>query len=201
MTSPASIVTPHMCVCGDPQCKIPFGECHCGCGGKTKPSVHNRRGRTVGKPQKLIKGHWPNKPLDSLYVAEDRGYTSPCWIWQRSVHGPGMKTGKGYGVIQRVGIRKPAHQAFWEDRNGPVPEGKEIDHLCRVTVCVNPDHLEAVTHAENTRRRTTSKITMEQARQMRVLWAKGWMQKAIAAHFSISTDVVWGVVSNRRWVE
>ncbi|MEW1705993.1 HNH endonuclease signature motif containing protein [Microbacterium sp. NPDC089190] len=46
-----------------------------------------------------------------------------------------------------------AHRKAWEQANGrPVPAGLTIDHLCFQTACVNPDHLEPVTQAENNRR-------------------------------------------------
>lgn len=46
----------------------------------------------------------------------------------------------------------PAYHYSYEQENGPIPAGLEIDHLCRVPTCVRPSHLEAVTHAENMRR-------------------------------------------------
>lgn len=44
------------------------------------------------------------------------------------------------------------HRYSYERAEGPVPAGLELDHLCRVRSCVNPEHLEPVTHRENMRR-------------------------------------------------
>jgi hypothetical protein len=69
-----------------------------------------------------------------------------CWEWQ----GCCVKT--GYGQI-RVGKKLAAvHRLAYEDAVGPIPEGLEIDHLCHNRRCVNPKHLEAVTHRVNIQR-------------------------------------------------
>jgi len=65
-----------------------------------------------------------------------------CWLWL------GPFSPQGYG---RLGHHY-AHRVAYELYVGPIPEGLTIDHLCRVTMCVNPAHLEAVTLAENIRR-------------------------------------------------
>lgn len=77
---------------------------------------------------------------------EDRGYTSPCHIWE------GYVKETGYGQIRVHGRTRPAHVVAWTNANGPVPEGHDLDHLCRVRNCIRPDHLEPVTRGENLRR-------------------------------------------------
>jgi len=54
----------------------------------------------------------------------------------------------------RIGGRRwqQAHRVFYQLFRGPIPAGLHLDHLCRVASCANPDHLEAVTPAENHRR-------------------------------------------------
>jgi hypothetical protein len=71
---------------------------------------------------------------------------SDHWIWT------GQINNKGYGLAWWNGKKRPAHVAVWEALIGPIPEGLELDHTCDRTECVNPAHLEVVTHAENMRR-------------------------------------------------
>ncbi len=70
-----------------------------------------------------------------------------CWEWTGARWGGygSIWTGAGQSVTR-------AHRASYEMLVGPIPEGMVLDHLCRNTGCVRPDHLEAVTDAENTRR-------------------------------------------------
>lgn len=77
---------------------------------------------------------------------------SGCWTWLREIDT------KGYGMYRFQGNEpyvKRAHRWVYEQHRGPIPTGLELDHLCRVKACVNPDHLEPVTHAENVRRAMT----------------------------------------------
>ncbi len=52
-----------------------------------------------------------------------------------------------------IGRSDYAHRVVWRRVYGPIPAGLTVDHVCRVTLCQRPDHLELVTKAENTRRR------------------------------------------------
>ena len=81
---------------------------------------------------------------------EDRGYLTLCWMWT----GARMKNsnGKHYGFGKRRGRWYLAHRLAYESGVGSIAEGLTIDHLCRVPLCCNPEHLEAVTIQENLRR-------------------------------------------------
>ena len=78
--------------------------------------------------------------LETKYEPEPM---SGCWIWTAGV------AGHGYGYVWHEGRMRRAHAVVYEHLVGPVPEGKELDHRCRVRRCVNPDHLRPVTHREN----------------------------------------------------
>jgi hypothetical protein len=69
--------------------------------------------------------------------------TDTCLLWT------GCKTSNGYGRFKVDGKTVVAHKWLWEQENGPVPDGLQLDHLCKVKHCVNLDHLEPVTPREN----------------------------------------------------
>jgi hypothetical protein len=72
--------------------------------------------------------------------------TGDCWEWT------GSRNGDGYGTYSVGGKTHRAHRYAYEIVVGPIPEGKQLDHLCRNPPCVNPAHLEPVTSRENTLR-------------------------------------------------
>jgi hypothetical protein len=125
----------------------PYGYCQCGCGqpAPLAPTTNKSRGYTRGQPMRWRHGHAGRKP--TAWLEEDRGHSTPCWIWQLSLH---ART--GYGAKKTNGVSTLAHRAVYEHHVGPIPDGLELDHLCRVRACVNPAHLEPVTHKENVRR-------------------------------------------------
>jgi hypothetical protein len=72
--------------------------------------------------------------------------TDTCWLWTRGINS------KGYGLFHFRARDVLAHRFAYEALVGPVPDGLELDHLCRVRHCVNPQHLEPVTRRVNSQR-------------------------------------------------
>lgn len=84
----------------------------------------------------------------SKHTPVDRGYPSLCWIWNAA------KDKDGYGQFALHRQVNAAHRVAWLLRHGwlpPYPES-ELDHLCRNRDCVNPEHLQVVSHRENSLR-------------------------------------------------
>ena len=69
--------------------------------------------------------------------------TDGCWLWT------GSQTGNGYGQFKVDGRIVLAHRLAYSLLVSAIPEGLQIDHLCRTRNCVNANHLEVVTHREN----------------------------------------------------
>lgn len=82
-----------------------------------------------------------------------------CWLWLGGMYP------SGYGNLRdRPNKDRVAHRWSYRHFVGAIPEGMQIDHLCRVRLCVNPRHLEVVTNRENCRRGIAGALTT--ARQL-----------------------------------
>jgi len=93
----------------------------------------------------------PQTPAIDRIMSKVRIEKSGCWIFTGRLHK------QGYGEIDVPGptgkyMPKLAHVVMWEAKRGTIAPGLELDHLCRMESCCNPDHLEPVTHRENVRR-------------------------------------------------
>lgn len=120
---------------------------------------------------------------------------SGCWLWLGH-----LNKVTGYGGVRIEGRRcVSAHRAYYLKHRGPVPDGKELDHTCRVRSCVNPWHLEAVTRAVNDRRRPATRLTTNAVAEIRALVAEGTEQKAVAARFGVHKSHISKIVSRRKW--
>lgn len=94
-------------------------------------------------PMEPETGHSSSAPgLDHLLSRTVRTETG-CWIWT------GARQSRGYGSTWRDGRTQLAHRVSWELHRSDIEPGLTIDHLCGNKLCVNPDHLEPVTAAEN----------------------------------------------------
>ncbi|MFV0512513.1 MAG: HNH endonuclease signature motif containing protein [Jhaorihella sp.] len=80
--------------------------------------------------------------------------TNGCWEWQGPFSGNGR--GGGYPRMSLDGQTVAVHRVVYTHVHGYIPGKKQIDHVCRNRACVNPDHLEMVTHRTNQKRRAAA---------------------------------------------
>lgn len=95
-------------------------------------ALRGARGRLLPVP--VEERFWPKV---------DRRGPDECWPWLATLDR------YGYGTFHDGRRLTGAHRMAYELLRGPIPDGLELDHLCRTRGCVNPAHLEAVTHREN----------------------------------------------------
>lgn len=144
-------------------------------------------------------------PVD--YVVEDRGYKTPCWIWQLGI------TKWGYAKLKMNGKTVHAHRYYYEQYRGPIPpwtsgnQRIEPDHLCRVRACVNPWHIELVTQLENARRgnvvavarNLNNKLQVERLQEIADRYTAGETQQQLAQAFGIGQTQISRILRGQRW--
>lgn len=89
--------------------------------------------------------------IEAKILARVKIQPSGCWEWQGSTSGDGR--GGGYARMSLDGQTVAVHRVMYTNRHGYVPGKKQIDHKCENRLCVNPEHLEMVTHRENQKRK------------------------------------------------
>lgn len=141
--------------------------CKCSCGNSKEIAGKSlRRGITVScgcatvernKSRRGSKNHRyqpiEQRLLDKITPEPNSG----CWLWTGFVHP------SGYGVIRTGNKNTYAHRCSYELFVGAVPEGLQLDHICRVRCCVNPAHLEPVTPQENVLRGLNGRLRYQKA--------------------------------------
>lgn len=185
LDTPGPVIERACDMCGQP---VDVPVCQCGCGrpvGIAKVT-NPRRGYVKGKPFKYLRGHAPGA-YGPEYIITAAG----CWEWQRAI-----SRKDGYGRLQRHGRRLLAHRDYYERHIGRIPDGFQLDHLCRNRACVNPAHLEPVTNAENARRAARTKLSPEDAATIRTSKEDS---RVVAARYGIARSTVYSIRNGWSW--
>lgn len=176
--------------------------CLCGCGEPTLLSQHNylKRGIKKGDHSKYINGHNPRGPHPlGDWKEKDTGFETLCWIFKDS------ENLKQYGNITRPDLtgrtQIGAHRFFYEHYKGTIPKDLFLDHLCRTPACVNPDHLEAVSVADNTRRGEAAKLNWDKVNEIRVSISLGTSINSLAAKYHVERAMIRQIRNNKNWVD
>lgn len=118
---------------------------------------------------------------------------SGCWNWILKLDR------KGYGVKNDGGTYRGAHRVVYEKYVGPVPEGFQLDHLCRNPRCVNPAHLEPVTAKENSRRGSATKLTPDAVREIRAPSRGRGLASTLARRYGVSQATIYRIRGGQAW--
>lgn len=192
--------------------EIPYGCCHCGCGGKTNLArkTNARMGWTKNKPVRFIRGHH-NKPRIERPV-EERFWEKvasagpdDCWPWIAST-GTG-----GYGKISVDGEHTKATRVGWRLVFGPIPEGMFVLHKCDNPPCCNPTHWFLGTQQDNMddmkekgrgrygEKAYQAKLNENSVIQIRKLWIEGENLSDLGRRFGVAPATIRDVVYNKTW--
>lgn len=167
------------------------GLCECGCGERTRVPRWSDRSHQIirGEPLQYVYGHW-TRPGKLIEIDS----STQCWNWLRAKR-------RGYGVVGLVGKTYYTHRLSYMIFRGPIPPDKQLDHLCRNPACLNPAHLEVVTHAENGRRGKHTRLSWETIHliRSRVIGVYGEQTK-LAKEFGVTPQHIGRIIKRKHWL-
>lgn len=170
--------------------------------------LHYQRQYRNGDPNKVVSAHG--------MTADERlrfyGWTETsagCWEWG----GGRLQRGMGYGRVSWMSKSVTAHRLAYETWVGPIPEGLIVRHKCDNPPCINPEHLEIGTPADNARdmiergRKVvtrgegfkSTKLTESQVRAIRKLYSEGVSQMDLAEQFGVTNKNISLIVLGKTW--
>jgi hypothetical protein len=151
-------------------------------------------------------GSWQERFWKRVDKTLGYGPQGDCWRWI------GHIDMCGYGQMCRSYIIEGAHRLSFEIANNRHPtKGLQVMHSCDTRDCVNPSHLSEGTATENTlhtvalgrhsfgERNGQSKLTAEQAREIKRLIVEGCSRKVIAETYSVSLTTIYHIAKGNRW--
>ena len=162
-----------------------------------------QRAHYVAKPRGKP-GRRPTPVLERILARIVVDLATGCWLWTGSTHG------NGYGQVKTdLGRNSSPHRVLAEHYHGAIPDGYEVDHLCHVRACCNPDHLQIVHRLENASRAATWSLAVradrlvmsaEQVQHLRWLHhERGISIKELAQQFDIDRRTMRDAVTGRTW--
>jgi hypothetical protein len=128
--------------------------------------------------------------------------TDSCWLWT------GTGDSKGYGQVRINNINYQSHRVLWLLAGNTIPEGHVIRHKCRLKNCVNPEHLETGTQAENMAdmirdgtsnrgsKNPNTKLTEAQVREIRNSDKTQW---ELAQIYNVKQSAISNIKNRKTW--
>lgn len=128
---------------------------------------------------------------------DERG-PDECWPWLGTIN---HRTGYGKKTCHRESVL--AHRWMYEQRVGPIPDGKVINHLCSNRKCVNPSHLEVTDQAGNVRHGANCKLTPDQVAEIKAaaLTKRHGDGARLGRKFGVSGALIHDIWNGRAWRE
>lgn len=199
-----------LCACLEPQCTIPYGLCHCGCGKKTLVPRKNDASKKhmAGIPILYFTRHSPKyrnrnkdkKSRNPFHYVDGRpkyeiNEITGCWEWFAA---KASKTGYGTAILN--GKNENAHRVMWIFHHGKPSEGMQVDHLCRNRACIKIEHLELVSAGENVRRGAAAKFNRKQIEIIRKMYYdEGISQSEIAKRYRVNSATISRLCRRESW--
>lgn len=146
--------------------------CECGCGqpAPIATETDSRRGQIKGAALRFINHHNVKlriNTIEHILMNLEPVTESGCLIWNGSIRSD------GYCQVKWKQKMRFIHLIIYEHFKGPIPDGLEVDHICRVRCCANESHLEAVTPSENSIRRDAVRANCKNGHPLKALVRNG----------------------------